>query len=85
MYWIPRLNPAAQSEPPRVTIETDSFTAVQLLQQKRALSFGSLKYMAEKVEGSFAFTVLDQGSNLWIVKGGNPLCLYDFPQYHLYL
>jgi len=70
---------------PYTKIETDSYVAVQLIEQKKALDFASLKYMAEQVEGSFTFTVLDQQNNLYIVKGDNPLCLYCFPQKRLFL
>lgn len=66
-------------------IETDSFIAVQLLEQKRTLNFSSLRYMAEQVEGSFTFTVLDAKDNLYIVKGDNPLCLYHYPRLGIYL
>lgn len=45
---------------PTTDIETDSYVAVQLIEQKRALSFDSLSYTAEEVEGSFCFTVLDE-------------------------
>lgn len=41
--------------------------------------------MAETVEGSFTFTVLDQRENLYFVKGDNPLCLYYYPHCGLYL
>lgn len=65
-------------------IETDSFVAVQLLEQKRTLNFSSLRYMAEQVEGSFTFTVLDAKDNLYIVKGDNPMCLYHYPRLGIY-
>ena len=70
---------------PDTRIETDSYIAVQLLQQKNALDFSSLQYMAEQVEGSFAFTVLDERENLYFVKGDNPLCLYHYPRSGVYL
>lgn len=70
---------------PGTRIETDSFVAVQLLQQRKALNFDSLRYMAEKVEGSFAFTVLDGQDNLYFVKGDSPLCICRFPDCGLYL
>jgi len=70
---------------PRTNIETDSFVAVQLLQQKDTLNFDSLKYMAETVEGSFSFTVLDGRDNLYFVKGDSPLCICHFPRLGLYL
>lgn len=70
---------------PRTKIQTDSYIAVQLIEQKKALNFHSLKYMAEEVEGSFTFTVLDRKDRLYIVKGDNPLCLLHFPSLGLYL
>ena len=70
---------------PKTRIETDSYVAVQLIEQKNALDFLSLKDMAETVEGSFTFTVLDQRENLYFVKGDNPLCLYYYPHCGLYL
>lgn len=70
---------------PRTKIQTDSYIAVQLIEEKRALSFDSLRYMAEQVEGSFTFTVLDRKDRLYIVKGDNPLCLFHFPTLGLYL
>ena len=70
---------------PRTKIQTDSYIAVQLIEQKKALNFDSLKYMAEEVEGSFTFTVLDRKDRLYIVKGDNPLCLFHFPSLGIYL
>lgn len=70
---------------PHSEIETDSYVAVQLIEKKRALTFDSLKYMAEEVEGSFAFTVLSQDNELYFVKGDNPICIYHFPRTGLYL
>lgn len=70
---------------PNSKIETDSYIAVQLLEKKKALNFSSLKFMAEKVEGSFTFTFLDDRNNWYLVKGDNPICLYWFPQSKVYL
>lgn len=70
---------------PKTRIETDSYIAVQLIEQKNTLDFSSLRYMAEQVEGSFAFTVLDERENLYFVKGDNPLCLYCYPRSRVYL
>ena len=70
---------------PSTTIETDSYIAVQLIEQKKALTFDSLKSMAEKVEGSFSFTVLDANDDLYFLKGDNPLCIYVWPEKGLYL
>ena len=70
---------------PDTYIETDSYVAVQLLQQSDKLDFDSLKDMAETVEGNFTFTVLDQNNNLYIIKGSNPMCLLHFPALGLYV
>ena len=70
---------------PATTIETDSYIAVQLIEQTGTLSFDSLKHMAELVEGSFNFSVLDEENNLYLIKGDNPLCIYYFRESGLYL
>lgn len=70
---------------PKTRIQTDSFIAVQLIEQKRTLNFDSLRSMAEQVEGSFSFTVLDNRNNLYFVRGENPLCIYHYPRTGLYL
>lgn len=70
---------------PQTSIETDSYIAVQLIEKQSALNFDSLRFMAEEVEGSFCFTVLDRKDNLYFVKGDNPLCLYHYPELGLYL
>ena len=70
---------------PKSKIQTDSYVAVQLLEQNRALDMNSLKEMAEQVEGSFAFTVMDTQNNLYFVKGDNPLCIYHYPKTGMYL
>ena len=70
---------------PQTKIQTDSYAAVQLIEQKRTLSLASLKYMAEQVEGSFTFTVLDERNNWYLVKGDSPMCLCGYPRSGLYL
>ncbi len=70
---------------PLTHIETDSYIAVQLIESKNELNFDSLKYMAEKLQGSMTITVLDSSDNLYIVKGDNPLCLYHYPEKGLYI
>ena len=70
---------------PDTHIETDSYIAVQLLQQSDKLDFDSLRNMAEAVEGNFTFSVLDQNNNLYIIKGSNPMCLLNFPALGLYV
>ncbi len=64
---------------PRTKVQTDSFIAVQLIEQQKALSLSALKCMAEQVEGSFSFSVLSEQDDLWLVKGNNPLTIVRFP------
>lgn len=70
---------------PDTHIETDSYIAVQLIEQHGILDFDSLKSMAETVNGSFCFTVLDEYNSLYIVKGSNPMCLLHFKELGLYV
>lgn len=70
---------------PSTKIETDSYVAVQLLEQQKMLNADTLRYVAEKVRGSFVFSLLDHENNLHIVKGDNPFCLYHFPKRRLYI
>ena len=63
---------------PRTKIETDSYIAVQLLERNKALNFTAIKEMAETVEGSFCFSILDSRGRLFLVKGDNPLAVYKF-------
>ena len=70
---------------PQTQIETDSYVAVQLLEQQGKLDFDSLKNMAELVQGSFCFTALDENNTLYLVKGSNPMCLLHFAQLGLYV
>ena len=70
---------------PGTKIETDSYIAVQLVEQQKALNPQSLKNMAEELEGSFCFTVLDKEDNLYVVKGDNPICIYHWPGQQIYL
>lgn len=66
-------------------IDTDSYIAVQLLEKKRFLNSVSIKFMAEKVEGSFAFSILDSNNTLWLIRGDSPLSLIHIPKYKLYV
>ena len=69
---------------PETRIETDSYIAVQLIEQQGALDLSSLRYMAEQVEGSFVFTLLDGAGQLYVVRGDNPFCLWYFPQHRCF-
>jgi len=69
---------------PMTSVETDSYVAVQLLEQQKTLDFDSLQAMAEKVEGSFVFTVLDKDNSIWFVVGDNPLCVMFYDGFLIY-
>lgn len=70
---------------PHTKIETDSFIAVQLIEKKKVLDSESIKFMAEKIKGSFAFSILDTDNTLWLVRGDSPLSLIRIPKYKLYV
>lgn len=70
---------------PATHIETDSYVAVQLIEQQKKLDFNSLKNMAETVQGNFTFTVLDEENSLYIIKGSNPMYLLHFEMLGLYV
>ena len=70
---------------PDTHIETDSYIAVQLIEQQGSLNFDCLKSMAESVQGNFPFTVLDRNNNLYIIKGSNPMCLLHLDTIGLYI
>ncbi len=70
---------------PKSKIETDSYVAVQLIEKKKILSEESIKYMAEQVEGSFSFSILDTKDTLWLIKGDSPLSIIHLPDYKLYV
>ena len=69
---------------PRTKVQTDSFIAVQLIEQQKSLDFSSLRYTAEAVEGSFSFTVLSEQDDLYLIKGDNPLNIVHFPKVGVY-
>lgn len=70
---------------PSTKIETDSFIAVQLIEKKKVLDSDSIKFMAEKINGSYAFSILDSNNTLWLVRGDSPLSLIHIPKYKLYV
>ena len=70
---------------PKTPIETDSYVAVQLLEQEKQLHTESIKKMAELVNGSFVFTILRNDNTLFLVKGNNPLTIYHFSKLGIYV
>lgn len=63
---------------PKTNIQTDSYVAVQLLEQDGRLDAETIGNMAARLEGSFSLTILNQFNHLYLVKGNSPLCLYRF-------
>lgn len=70
---------------PNTPIKTDSYIAVQLLEQQKALDLKTVAEVAELVEGSFVFTVLDENNNVYFIKGDNPLALYHYENHGFYV
>lgn len=70
---------------PQTKIETDSYVAVQLLEQAGDLSAQSLQQMAEALDGSFTITILDAKDNLYFIKGNNPLTILLLPDLGCYI
>ena len=70
---------------PDTHIETDSYIAVQLIEQQKKLDSDTLANMAETVQGNFTFTLLDEYNSLYIVKGSNPMFLIHFEALGLYV
>lgn len=68
---------------PKTKIKTDSYAAVQLLEHKKKLNEDSIKFMAETVEGSYSFSILDDKNNIWLVKGDSPIEILRFSDYGL--
>ena len=70
---------------PMTAIETDSYVAVQMIEKTGTFDLSAIQMMAEQVEGSFCFTLLDRVDNLYLVKGNNPLVVYHFEKHGFYL
>lgn len=74
----------AELKLPETFIETDSYIAVQLLEYYGEINFENIAAMAETVSGSFCFSILTDKNELYLVKGSNPLAIYDCGGYYLY-
>lgn len=70
---------------PKTKIETDSYIAVQLIEKKKQVDITSIRYMAEQIEGSFSFSILDDENNLYLVKGDSPLSILHFPKRKIFV
>ncbi len=70
---------------PKSKIQTDSFVSVQILEKYGELNLEKIGDMAEAVEGSFSFSIIDDRNNIYLVKGDSPLSILHFPGQKLYL
>ena len=66
-------------------VQTDSFVAVQLLKMRNRLDFDSLKFMAESIDGSYSFNLLDNHNNIYLVKGDSPISIIHFRKLGIYV
>ena len=66
-----------QYDLPDTKIQTDSYVVAQALESIGRVDFDSLGEVSHEVLGSFCFTTLTPDNALYIVKGDNPMCLYD--------
>lgn len=69
---------------PETKIETDSYIAVQLIDNMDVLNGDSIKYMIDTIKGSYCFTILSKDNELYIIKGDNPICIAKFDDYYIY-
>ena len=76
---------ALRNQLPQTNIETDSYVAVQMIERTGAFDLQAIQQMAEQIEGSFCFTLLDGKDNLYLVKGNNPLTIYHFEKLGFYI
>lgn len=72
-------------ELPETEIKTDSYIAVQILESYKELTLYRLCDMAEELQGTYNFSVLDEYNNLYLVKGNNPLKLLHFAELGIYI
>ena len=70
---------------PESKIKTDSYLAVQLLEQEKSLTFDSIRKMTDKISGSFTFSIIDDRHNIWLIRGDNPLSILHFPEKRMYV
>lgn len=69
---------------PETQIETDSYIAVQLLEKYDDISSAAISEMAEQLSGSFCFSILTDNDDVYLVKGNNPLHIYECGGFYVY-
>ncbi|WP_419169212.1 class II glutamine amidotransferase [Negativibacillus massiliensis] len=68
---------------PQSKVETDSYVAVQLLEQSKKCNMESMQQLGNIIGNGFNmfnFSVLDDNNNLYLIKGNNPLAIYHFKE-----
>ncbi|MCD8158154.1 MAG: glucosamine--fructose-6-phosphate aminotransferase [Clostridiales bacterium] len=71
-------------ELPKTKIKTDSYIAVQLIENSGRLDFESIGDMVFCVYGMFSFTILTKENELYIVKGDSPIAVADAGGFYMY-
>jgi glucosamine 6-phosphate synthetase-like amidotransferase/phosphosugar isomerase protein len=66
-------------------IMCDSHLAVRAIEIQNDISVDSIKYMLQKIEGDYAFSVLDNENNLYLAKRGKPLVLMHLEEFKMYM
>lgn len=74
-----------QEQLPKSKIKTDSYIAVQLIENYGKADFDTIGKMSETVNGSFVFTVLTDEEKLYISRFDNPICILHFPKLGIYV
>jgi predicted glutamine amidotransferase len=70
---------------PKPKIATDTYVAVQLLDEREAIDSQSLADMSEILRGSFAIVILEEGGVLNFVRGDVPVFVVHFVERNLYV
>ena len=77
-------NPFLKRKLPKTPVQTDSYLAVQLLEQQKEINLATIRDTAEMLDGTFALTVLSRKC-LFFVRGSSPLYICRFPSKGLIL
>ena len=77
-------NPFLKRKLPKTPVQTDSYLAVQLLEQHERIDISAIRDTAEMLDGTFALTVLSR-KGLFFVRGSSPLYICRFPSKGLIL
>ena len=77
-------NPLLKRKLPKTPVQTDSYLAVQLLEQHERIDISAIRDTAEMLDGTFALTVLSR-KGLFFIRGSSPLYICRFPSKGLIL